>query len=49
MMAAADEPDGGRRPRALAPRKAPEVPVTQGNGPEIGAFHRSVPCDEPYG
>ena len=22
-------------------------PVTQGNGPEIAAVHRNVPCDEP--
>ena len=42
--------DGARvTPGSLAVRKAPEVPVTQGNGPEIAAVRRFVPCDEPVG
>jgi hypothetical protein len=36
----------GRRPGSLAVRKEPEVPVTQGNGPENAAVRRLVPCDE---
>ncbi|MFZ1412167.1 MAG: hypothetical protein WAS07_11960 [Micropruina sp.] len=48
-MTVADETGGGQRPGPLARREAPEVPVTQGNGPEIAAVHRNVPCDERHG
>ena len=46
-MAIADETDAGRRPGSLARREGPDVPVTQGNRPEIAALHRNVPSDSP--
>ena len=42
-----DKLDAGRRPGSPARRTASEMPVTQGNGPEIVALRRNVPCDQP--
>ena len=45
-MTVADGTDVGLPLDAPARRKAPEVPVTQGNSPEIAALRRNIPGDQ---